>query len=71
MTENRSRVGEVMFKGLCFASVLLPLVVLAGLLVSVAVDGIPRIDWDFIQNYPSRRAARAGLRCRAGIFRCT
>ena len=61
MTENRSRVGEVMFKGLCFASVLLPLVVLAGLLVSVAVDGIPRIDWDFIQNYPSRRAARAGL----------
>jgi len=61
MTENRSRVGEVVFKGLCFASVLLPLVVLAGLLVSVAVDGIPRIDWDFIQNYPSRRAARAGL----------
>ncbi len=61
MTENRSRAGEVMFKGLCFASVLLPLVVLAGLLVSVAVDGIPRIDWDFIQNYPSRRAARAGL----------
>lgn len=61
MTENRSRVGEVLFKGLCFASVLLPLVVLAGLLVSVAVDGIPRIDWDFIQNYPSRRAARAGL----------
>lgn len=61
MTENRSRAGEVMFKGLCFASVLLPLVVLAGLLASVAVDGIPRIDWDFIQNYPSRRAARAGL----------
>jgi phosphate transport system permease protein len=61
MTEHRNRLGETIFRILCIASVVLPLIVLAGLLISVAADGIPRIDWDFIQSYPSRRAARAGL----------
>ena len=61
MTQQRSQLGEKVFRLMCVASVVLPLIVLAVLLVSVAMDGLTRIDWDFIQNYPSRRAGRAGL----------
>jgi phosphate transport system permease protein len=39
----------------------LPVALLAVLLVDVALDGVGRIDWEFITSYPSRRAARAGI----------
>jgi phosphate transport system permease protein len=31
------------------------------LFVSMAVNGVPRLDWDFFSNFPSRRAAQAGI----------
>jgi phosphate transport system permease protein len=37
------------------------LVVLAVLLIDVLVDGLSRLDWGFITNYPSRLPARAGI----------
>lgn len=38
-----------------------PLVILGWLLVDVALDGLGRIDWDFIRGFPSGSAALAGI----------
>ena len=40
---------------------LLGLVALAVLLVDILYDGLPRLSWDFITSYPSRRPGRAGI----------
>ena len=37
------------------------LVTLAALLIDLAVQGLPRLSWDFFLNFPSRRAAQAGI----------
>ena len=37
------------------------LVVLAIFLFDIILEGVQRIDWDFITSLPSRRAARAGI----------
>jgi phosphate transport system permease protein len=42
-------------------STLFGLVVLAALLGNLAVDGLARLDWNFLTNFPSRRAAQAGI----------
>ena len=31
------------------------------LFTSMALNGVPRLDWDFFTNFPSRRAAQAGI----------
>jgi phosphate transport system permease protein len=31
------------------------------LFVDMALEGVPRLSWDFFTNYPSRRAAQAGI----------
>ena len=46
---------------LLFAT-LLGLVVLVILGIDNAIVGIPALDWDFLTNYPSRFAERAGIR---------
>ena len=62
MTNDTRRTWpEKVFKGICLTAVLIPLGILALLLVKVGIDGIGRIDGDFLTNYPSRRAARAGI----------
>src|SRR3569832_828824 len=45
--------------GLC--ATLLGLIVLATLLVDIFVDGLPRLNWQFLISYPSRRAENAGI----------
>jgi phosphate transport system permease protein len=45
----------------CATATALPLVVLAVLLVSVFLEGLPRISWEFLTSYPSRHAERAGI----------
>lgn len=37
------------------------LIVLAIFLVDILIEGLGRINWDFISSLPSRRAARAGI----------
>ncbi|MBD1998635.1 phosphate ABC transporter permease PstA [Leptolyngbya sp. FACHB-541] len=37
------------------------LVVLAFLLIDVLVDGLPRLNWQFLTSFPSRSAERAGI----------
>ena len=58
---GRSKAVERVFRVCCWLAILLPLTMLAVLVADVAQDGIGRIDWDFIEGFPSRRAARAGI----------
>ena len=65
---RRRRWGAVL-AGVCFASTLFGLVVLAALLVDVAVQGASWLGWGFLTEYPSRIPARAGIKSAiAGTF---
>jgi phosphate transport system permease protein len=49
------------FTGLIFVATLIGLLVLAVLLTDVAWDGVPRLGWDFLTNFPSVSAERSGI----------
>jgi phosphate transport system permease protein len=49
------------FTVLVFAAAMIGLVVLAALLVDVARDGLPRLDWSFISNFSSSTPERTGI----------
>ena len=49
------------FTGLIFVATLIGLVVLAVLLIDVAWDGVPRLGWGFLTNFPSVSAERSGI----------
>jgi phosphate transport system permease protein len=49
------------FTGLIFVATLIGLLVLAVLLTDVARDGVPRLGWDFLTNFPSVSAERSGI----------
>lgn len=55
------RKSERVFAAVCLFAVALPLLVLAALLVDVLLDGLPRLSWQFVTSFPSRRAADAGI----------
>ncbi len=61
ITGRRSRVPEQVFVGLCWLALLVPLLMLAVLIVDVLLDAAPRLSWEFIIEYPSRIAERAGI----------
>ena len=52
---------ERAFVSACLTAVLLPVLMLASLLMRLLIDGLPRLGWDFLTNYPSRKAALAGI----------
>ena len=58
---RRRRRRETIFVGLGIASTLFALVTLAALLIDLGVAGFSRLNWDFFVNFPSRRAAQAGI----------
>jgi len=58
---NRGKLGERLFHVGCWLAILLPLTMLVVLVADVAIDGLGRLDWDFIKGFPSRRAHRAGI----------
>jgi len=49
------------FGPLCLAATLLGLVALAALLFDVFTDGLPRLNWQFLTSFPSRKPEEAGL----------
>lgn len=57
----RSRRLEAAFSLLCKAAVALPLLALALLLGGVFVDGLGRIDLEFLRGFPSRKWEEAGI----------
>ncbi|QKD83467.1 phosphate ABC transporter permease PstA [Thermoleptolyngbya sichuanensis A183] len=42
-------------------AIIISLLVLAILLIDVLTDGLPRLNWQFLTSFPSRRAEEAGL----------
>ncbi|GAB4237550.1 MAG: phosphate ABC transporter permease PstA [Elainellaceae cyanobacterium] len=49
------------FSVLALLCTLFGLVVLAWLLIDVLIDGVPRLNWNFLTSFPSRRPDQAGL----------
>jgi phosphate transport system permease protein len=57
---HRRRV-ERLFEGLGLLATLVGIVVLAILVLDVLVDGWPRLGWQFLSSFPSRRPEEAGI----------
>ena len=58
---KRNRIYDQVFKFWGIACTFLGLVLLTIFIGSIFIDGIQRIDWDFITSLPSRKAERAGI----------
>lgn len=58
---RKNRWKDQAFKVWGIACTLLGLVLLAIFIGSILIDGLQRIDWDFITSLPSRKAERAGI----------
>lgn len=58
---KKNRLKDQIFKAWGIFCTLLGIVLLAIFIGSILIDGIQRIDWDFITNLPSRKADRAGI----------
>lgn len=56
------RVLDYAFRYSCALCALSALLILAVLLIRIAIDGTPQLTWDFVNNFPSRRPADAGLK---------
>ena len=52
---------EKLFVAACLVAVVLPLLMLVALFGRLLADGLPRLSWDFLTSFPSRRAAMAGI----------
>src|SRR3970040_646927 len=51
-----------MIFGLCgLLALMIGVLTFAALFIDMAVDGLPRLSWDFLTSYPSRKPAEAGL----------
>jgi phosphate transport system permease protein len=55
------RIREKIFIACGLASTLIGLIALSLLLFDLAVEGLPRLSWDFFTSFPSRRASQAGI----------
>lgn len=58
---KKNRLLDQAFKYWGIACTFLGLILLAIFIGSILIDGIQRIDWEFITNLPSRKAERAGI----------
>ena len=56
-----NRLKDRAFKVFGICCTFIGLVVLAIFLVDIFIEGLSRIDWEFLTNLPSRRASRAGI----------
>jgi phosphate transport system permease protein len=58
---SRNRIIDIAFKYVGICCTFLGIAVLAVFLGNILVDGLSRINWEFITNLPSRRASKAGI----------
>jgi phosphate transport system permease protein len=56
-----NRIIDSTFKYVGIVCTFLGLIILALLILQILSEGLARIDWDFLTNLPSRRAAKAGI----------
>ena len=57
----KNRVKDKIFEYIGITCTLLGLVILAIFIGNILIDGLARIDWEFMKNLPSRKAAKAGI----------
>jgi phosphate transport system permease protein len=60
-TIKNNRLKDSIFKYVGISATCFGIVILLIFLVNIVIDGLTRIDWDFMTNLPSRRAAKAGI----------
>ncbi len=53
---------ELLFLGMAMLAISVAVVVLCALIFDVVSDGLPRLNWNFLTSFPSRRAAEAGVK---------
>ena len=53
--------AEQAFRAICLLAIALPLLLLFALFAGALVDAWPRLGWDFVTSYPSRRPEAAGI----------
>ncbi|HSI91447.1 MAG TPA: hypothetical protein VK927_10055, partial [Adhaeribacter sp.] len=58
---EKNRLKDKAFQVFGIFCTLIGLVVLAIFLADIVIKGAGRIDWDFLNDLPSRRASRAGI----------
>jgi phosphate transport system permease protein len=56
-----NRIIDSTFKYVGITCTFLGLIILALFIIQILSDGLARIDWEFLTNLPSRRAAKAGI----------
>ena len=61
LTLQRRALREFAFEMLGLICIGVALLVLALLLINVAIDGAPRLSWQFLTSFPSRVAEKAGV----------
>ena|SRR5687767_12441957 len=62
LRQGARRTAGRVFALTCFLATLVGIVVLAVLLVDIVRDGAGVLSWDFIKGFPSRFAARSGIK---------
>lgn len=58
---KKNRIKDQIFKYWGIVCTFLGLILLTVFIGSIIIDGVQRIDWEFITNLPSRKAERAGI----------
>jgi phosphate transport system permease protein len=58
---RRVRRNDQLFKLLSCAATIVGLIVLAALVIDVLRTGLPRLDWQFLTSFPSRKPESAGI----------
>jgi phosphate transport system permease protein len=59
---SSSKSSERAFRAIALLALTLPLALLAVLIVDVVRDAAPRLSWDFLTSFPSRKAELAGIK---------
>jgi phosphate transport system permease protein len=58
---GRARRVDLAFAGAGLLVMVIAMTMLMALIVDLVIDGLPRLSWDFLTSFPSRRPGRAGI----------
>src|SRR5688500_8515451 len=58
---DKNRLKDKAFQVFGVFCTFIGLIILAIFLIDILMEGLARIDWDFVTSLPSRRASRAGI----------
>lgn len=58
---SRNKTPEKVFEYAALAAIVIPLAILFLLFAKVLIDGVGRLNWQFLTSFPSRHASSAGI----------